>query len=432
MWWRLSKLANERYLTYTEVDTPGRLTVAADDLTITNLDNDEASYLYLDKGASYFSGNFSHSFTVTISSTTGVAHLTTWGMANAVASIGAQILTPSLISLQVAYYNGSLVLCESQVGTAYSSSIAIAEDTIYYVRVTRDESVGTYGILYLHVYTDSDYQELLGSVSVALHSLTDFRYLYGMSGKSDGAGGVAITATISDLSLDAYPYSAMELITRIRDIINEDVARDFTDAELLRYINDADRDIAIKSECIRHIDSLSTSVASPLLSFDGSYVLDTTYADTYLRSVAFTGYKVAYLEYLPSAIVGRGLRSILIPMVGHIPDEGVSPINWFMSGNDVYLDPTPSTSYSLSAYVVDYPSTEMAVGSDTPGVTPPFRPLIILYVVSVCLMKDGKLPQSQMIYAMYMNELTYLKNQLIEQVPDTKAMTNWHEFNKVT
>ena len=53
-------MALEDFTTYTEVDTAGRLTVTSDTITIENLDRDEDSYIYADKGADFFDGDYEH------------------------------------------------------------------------------------------------------------------------------------------------------------------------------------------------------------------------------------------------------------------------------------------------------------------------------------------------------------------------------------
>jgi hypothetical protein len=424
-------MANEAYTGYTEQDVPGRLTVAANDLTVTNLDDDEDVYLYSDKGANYFSGDFSHNLTFQLSSVTGTPFLCLWALWNTAGNVGAEMASPSGAVLGV-YTNGTqLILLEGQTGASYTATVNISEDTTYYVRITRDESVGTYGTLYLHVYSDSQFVNLIGSATVALHAKDDFRYLYAMSGRTGGAGSTAVTGTISDLQLDPYAYSLSNLRTRIRDILNEDTAVFWTDAELNRYINDAERDIAIKAMCLQHIDSLATAAAGTM-PFTSSGLLDSNIVETYLRTVTFTGYRTQFLEYLESAAKGIGLNAIFTSLFGHTPSLGSAPVNWYGRRENLYIEPNPGSAYNLKAYVADYPSSEMAVNSDIPQIPPAFRPLIILYAVAMCLLKDRRVAQALMVYGMYVTELMYNRYNLVEIIPDTKAMTNSNEFNKVT
>jgi hypothetical protein len=425
-------MALERYLTYTESDAAGKLTVAANDLTVTGLDNDDGSYLYKDFTSGNFSEDFAHSVQLNISSVTGIPFLAIWGMMNSIGDLGSQVASPTAIAL-VAYTEGShLIIAECQSGAVYQSSISINEDTDYYITISRDEGVGAYGTLYLHVYTDPQFMHLLSSTSVTLHSKTDFQYLYGMSGQTGGAGGAAITAVISDLLLVAYPYCLGQLRLRVRDIVNEDTAINWSNDELNRYINDAEREIAIRSSCLQHIDSLSTSAVAGSLGFEGSYILDEGgVSDTYLRSLTFDGYRTAYLEYIDSTI-GRGMTNIASPFLGRTPIPDNEPANWFSYRDNIYIEPTPTTTYSINAYISDYPSSEMSGYGDIPQIPPSFRPLIIPCVVSRCLAKDERMVHSQMMYSIFVNELMYQKWGTIDIVPDLKAMTNYHEFHRVT
>jgi hypothetical protein len=425
-------MANQAYLTYTEVDAASRLTVAANTLTIAALDNDENAYLYKDFTASYFSGDFGHVVKANFSAKTGTPFLCIWAMANAITNIGAQVTTPTGIGLAV-YFNGThIVLAEMTVGTTYSTSIAVSLSTDYYIRITRDESVGTYGTLYCHIYTDSQFMNLVDSMTLTLHSKTDFQYLYAMSSQTGGAGSTSVTATIEDLQLEPYAYCVSELITRIRDLLNESSASFWTDTELLRFINDGERDIAIQTLCLQKIDSIVTYAAGATLTFTGSYLLDTTTVENSIRTIPFTGYKVMFLEWLKTTSFGRGLNNIYHSLLGHTPSLDIYPTNWYQHRDNIYIESSPTDTYNLKAYIADYPSKEMSLNPDIPEIPPAFRPLIVLYVVATCLIKDKRVTEGQMIYSMYLNELIYNRYNLIELIPDTKAMTNYHEFNKVT
>ncbi len=202
------------------------------------------------------------------------------------------------------------------------------------------------------------------------------------------------------------------LILRIRDLLNEDTAGFWTDAELTRYMNDAERDIAIKALCLQQIDSLTTVNAT--------------------QTVSSLAYKTMFLEYLQSTTKGIGMENILSSQWGHTPGLGVEPQIWFERGTLLYIEPIPNAIYNLKTYTADYPTSEVSTGGNSPEIPEAFVPLIILYVVSVCLMKDRRYVAGQQVYAMYMNELLYNRSNLIEIVPDVKAATNYHEFNKVT
>jgi len=388
------------YTGYTEKDTATVLTVAASTITVASLDSDEEVYVTYDFTASYFSEDFEHTLNFECTATTGSEICYLWAMCDTVDEIGA-LITADTDLLTVYWTNATLTLLEQNgaSGTDDSSAAALSEDTTYYLRIVRDESVGTYGTLYCYIYTDPSYMTLVDKLTVTLTEKKNFRYLYAVSGQGDGGGGVAWSGTINDLVTDVYPYTLENMRTRIRDLINESTALFWTDAELNRLINDGERDVAIKSLCLESIDSLSTTDA--------------------IRLVAFTGYKAIYLEYVPSG-TNRGLVEILPVQLGRFPFNSTEPQYWFENGLNVGIDPLPDATYTLNAYVADYPSTEMSANPDIPQIPDDFRPLIVLYAYGRALQKEGRFPQARLILSIYNNELLYSKMDRIINIPTDK------------
>jgi hypothetical protein len=53
----------------------------------------------------------------------------------------------------------------------------LTTNTFYYGKLTRDESVGTYGELKLQVYSDANFTTLIQTLTITLTEKQDFRYL---------------------------------------------------------------------------------------------------------------------------------------------------------------------------------------------------------------------------------------------------------------
>jgi len=391
------------YTGYTEVDTPTVLTVAAATLTLASLDDDVEVYLTKDFTASYFSEDFEHTLNFNCTAQTGTEIVYLWGMCDSVDEIGALIAANTDL-LCLSWENASLVLTErnSTVSTTDTSATVLSLNTPYYVRIVRDESVGTYGTLYCYIYTDSEYMDLVDTLVVTLTEKKDFRYLYAVSGKGNGGGAVAWSGTINNLALDSYPYTLENIRTKIRDLINESTADYYTDAQINRWINDGERDVAEKGFCLKHIDSLSTASST--------------------RIVASTGNKVGFLEYTYGTASGLGLKRITTNQIGKLPNNGTTPQRWYPSGANVCIEPIPDDTYTLKAYVLDYPSIEMSANPDAPEIPSDFRPLIILYGFARALEKAGRYAQAGQIESMYFNELIHARLDKSETVVDSWDM----------
>jgi len=191
-------------------------------------------------------------------------------------------------------------------------------------------------------------------------------------------------------------YTLTTLISGVRDLLNEDSADFWTDAQLTRLINDAERDVAIQSGCIKNIDTLTATVNT--------------------RLVSFTGHKIGYLEY---ATGGLGLMQIFPGQVGRIPTDGVTPEKWFSVGGNVGIEPIPGVAYSFNAYVHDQPSAEMSAGGNAPKVSSYTQFLIILHTLANALRKEKRYSQATQIMAIYENGIDFLTNDIEDFMPES-------------
>lgn len=187
----------EDFTTYTEVDPGTKITITATRVTFADLRRNEEAYVYLDKGVDYFAGNFTIYLTLNLSAYDGAEVLSPWVMANDIDDVRG--IDVDLASDSLFIYIGSalaVTIYECDGGTLYgdASPYTITAGTTYYLKIVRDESVGTYGTLYLYIYSNSARTTLLDTLSVALHtSKKNFRYIYPLSvwnaGTSHSASG---------------------------------------------------------------------------------------------------------------------------------------------------------------------------------------------------------------------------------------------------
>ena len=385
-------MANKQTFTaYTEVDTATRMAIAAGKITVLALDNDEDSRLYKDFTAGYFSADFEHQLTFTCSSATDSAVTYLWGLSNTTTSLGTQQAANTTPMLAVRYSNGTIAVVEGNGSyvTTQDSTATVSEDHDYYLRICRNESVGTHGTLYCYIYGNSSCTELIETVSLALTVKTDFRYLFAFSGQGSGTGGNAWNGSVETLVLENHPFRLDSLIATVRYYLREATARFWSDAELTDYINMTVREIAANTGCIQR--SLLRTTA------DGE------------RAVAEADSKVIAVEYIPASGSGKYLRNITGMMLGHIKltyDDG-SPQYWFEEENAIGIEPIPNDTYSLRLYYSAPPDWEVSLDTDVPCLPPAYYMALIYNVVYLAMVKDNKLAPAVLINSFYNNEIAF-------------------------
>lgn len=202
-------MATQDFTLWTEVDPNGRIAKTADRITFTALTNSEDAHVYDDKGADFFDGNFVHDFTIFISAiTVNQPIISPWALANSVDDMsGIQAANGDFLGPYILYATGNIlriVLRECDGGTAYDTGVlGLSLSTLYYCRVSRDESAGTYGKLSLALYTDAARTvQHGGTLTLTLHSSKkDFQYIYGLNTWNSGSGDT-ITGYVEDLDID--------------------------------------------------------------------------------------------------------------------------------------------------------------------------------------------------------------------------------------
>lgn len=187
----------------------------------------------------------------------------------------------------------------------------------------------------------------------------------------------------------AYP-DLSDLRTRVLTITNEDSNSSiFTSAVLNRFLNDAERDIAAKTGCLEHIDSLATKAST--------------------RGVQFSGFKVKNLEYIPTTGTRVGLPKITLKHFGRLPLTGTTPQYWTQWGGFVLIEPIPTTVYTLYATISDYPLIEMSSDTDEPSIPAVYHEDMVWYAVSRCYMRKGRREQGAYAYNRYIESIQLKK-----------------------
>jgi hypothetical protein len=188
----------------------------------------------------------------------------------------------------------------------------------------------------------------------------------------------------------AYP-DLSDLRQRVRDLLNEQGVGLYSNAQLNRFINDGERDVAVKSLCLEREYSLVTSngvrYASPV-----------------------TCVKVMGVEYLSSSGSRVGLGKIHPRMVGHVNVPDTAPRYWFPWGDKVCIEPIPNASYSLVAYVAVLPTCEMTLDADEPQIPSAFIPWIQRCAYIHSLIRGGRYASAVTEYQVYFNAMMLARN----------------------
>jgi len=203
--------ANEDFTTYNDSTDPNnRFTVTSSKVETTAMPRNEDAYVYKDFTSAHFDGDFEHLLEVYLDSNTDTLGIVyTWVMANNIDDVrGLYVGDKDYFALQLytdAGGNSFAYFREVDGGVNHGEANAISFNTLYYIRVKRVESVGTYGTIYCDFYTsEADRTNETSAVfnsSIALNtSKKDFQYLYAADSYND-AKTITGTGYVQNLDL---------------------------------------------------------------------------------------------------------------------------------------------------------------------------------------------------------------------------------------
>ena len=189
-------------------DPNGRVSVATNTLTITDITKNEEITMTKDYGVDYFAGDFEHQFEISVpSSGTGSPTMGAWAMANVIDDIRGlddanEGVTVRPTGLDESDWDLRLTL---EFRGASNGVQPLLYNTTYYCTVTRDDDGGVdnTGRYVLTVYTDSARTNVFGTVAIdaGVGNQKDFRYLYACGSYNMSEAGSAMSATIANLKL---------------------------------------------------------------------------------------------------------------------------------------------------------------------------------------------------------------------------------------
>lgn len=226
----------EDFTTYTEKDDNNRATKTTTRITVASMPSTEDVYIYKDKTVGFYDGDFTFVATVNLTAADADGRQYVWMVANLVDDAkgiddaSGDYLACFLYGAGSSVYNIYLEECDG--GAIYQDSYVISLNTPYYLKITRDETIGTYGTLYCYIYSDAARTALLDTLSITLRSSKkDFRYLYGLNNRNSGVASRAISGYSENLGsytadpgyANTYPSVATTRVTSITHRYNRGV-----------------------------------------------------------------------------------------------------------------------------------------------------------------------------------------------------------------
>lgn len=177
--------------------------------TWTNAERDSDALLSKSFGAGFFKDNATINHLYETTDTVHVdndAIVITWQLSNVLKSI-VDMIAASDDFVAVRNYAFATkwghYLIEGENGVQYATSNTVTQSfgTITYPRVYYDSAVGSFGTLYLYVYSDEARASLIDSVSLALHAVPTFEYFVPFNTRGDVARATTGWSQNYDLQL---------------------------------------------------------------------------------------------------------------------------------------------------------------------------------------------------------------------------------------
>ena len=203
---------------WTENDPNGHVAIASDTrCTFTAMHRAEEARIYKDMTADFFDGDFEHLLEAYW--TEGqeyYEHGPFWALANIVDDEGACNANANGHLETFFYYNASFqqINCHAYSGGSQDDTDAWTScntATLYYLKIKRDEAVGTYGHLYVYIYSNSNRTTLLDTLDVTLGEKTDFRYAYAVQADASSNSDRWITGYIQNLDFQVAGGSGVTI-----------------------------------------------------------------------------------------------------------------------------------------------------------------------------------------------------------------------------
>lgn len=206
------------------------------------------------------------------------------------------------------------------------------------------------------------------------------------------------------------PYSAAEALQQVRAIVNELTESFWLDEEINNWVIEGVIDISSRGLAYEKRDSI-TLAANTLEYTD----LVTGGASSIAQIV-----KVYGCIFDDGSYGYKGLQKIHPRMIMHLPDkEPGDPAFFWHFASKIGIWPLTTTTIAASGVIqvffseISYDITELPL---------PFQPLPVLYALVKAKIKDQKYASANQLFAMYLNALSFQRDDLLERGADSEDM----------
>lgn len=198
--------------------------------------------------------------------------------------------------------------------------------------------------------------------------------------------------------------TAADVRAEIRVLINEPVAAFWSDAEIDAWVTQAATNISMT-------DPIETTASVTLVASTLEYTLPTTFANPTVTTGIIS--KISAVHYN-----GRGLLHVHPRTIGNVSADTTSndPAVWSMHGTRFFLSPVGSgASGTVDLYCSVFTD-------DIADVTDIYQPLAILFGAAKAKQKDGRFAEAAAFLSEYVNNLAFMRNNIIERGVDSRQM----------
>lgn len=189
-----------------------------------------------------------------------------------------------------------------------------------------------------------------------------------------------------------------DVATRVKRQFGDEAGAQITDADIIRWCNDAQIEIATQNKLLQTVASSNTVVGTQ------SYATPAT-------MLALRGVRYDKLRLTPLS-----MDDIDNVIQDSTQDSGTPQYYW-MIGEDVYLWPKPDSVKSLTIYYTAKPTTLTATG-DTISLPPQFDNRIVEYCIAQAAELDDDLDHYQLKMAQFQQGIDASKGNIEQNESD--------------
>lgn len=183
-----------------------------------------------------------------------------------------------------------------------------------------------------------------------------------------------------------------EIATRVKRQFGDEAGAQITDADIIRWVNDAQTEIAVANDLLQVSATSATTAGTQKYTVPSNLLI--------LRAVKWKGRKIQ----------GISMEDADNLMIADATPTG-DPVSFWQFARQIYLYPIPSVNGTtdLSLFYTRQP-VQVTATSDTPELPVQYHPRIVEYCIAQAAELDDNLAQYQMKMMQFKSGVTELKD----------------------